>query len=138
MAPHTSPLYDRATCMYYDRSTCMYYDHSTCMSDDHTCMYYDHRTWLTRWPYTRSRGEQLDSIQRVMVCKYLNIRRVAGETFERFVRRRNASISAAIQEGARWSMIWRSRMIDWHAHVQRNTFGACLSARILTLEARLN
>ena len=85
---------------------------------------------LTRWPYTHSRGAQLDRIQRQMVGICLNLRKVSDETFEVLSRRKNARISLVIEQKTRWSYVWCTRIVVWHAHVITNTAAACLSARI--------
>ena len=83
---------------------------------------------LSRWPFNHTRATQLDRVQRNMVGIVLNCQPSETESFDRFCRRKNRLISSQIP--TKWSYVWASRVVSWHAHIVRNTCNNCWSARI--------
>ena len=73
----------------------------------------------TRWPFTVSRGELLDGMQRRMLAIILRMRVEPEETPERFCRRRASTVSALQKKCGCWSKMWAFAAVGWSEHLER-------------------
>ena len=84
----------------------------------------------SRWPFTISRAQLLDGIQRRMLSIILGIRPQPDETPERFVRRRGSSISALQKKMGCWGKRWASAIVSWAEHLERPRNRETWAARV--------
>jgi len=83
-----------------------------------------------RWPFTASRGELLDGIQRRMLAIILRIRIEPDETPERFCRRRAREISALQRKCGYWSKMWAFAVVGWSEHLERPRNSSTWASRV--------
>ena len=72
-----------------------------------------------RWPYQKSYGSGLDSIQRKMLAHLLQIKPAEGEPFDAFVQRRHIICGHKASSVGRWSSKWAQGVVNWSEHVER-------------------
>ena len=73
-----------------------------------------------RWPFTVSRADLLDSVQKRMVGIILGIRMLPDEAFEAFYRRRGNETAALVKKFGCWSRMWANALIGWADHLERD------------------
>ena len=78
-------------------------------------------SWLfCRWPYQKGVATQLDQIQIRMMSMSAQIHGNEGEPLEDFWKRKKTAGRKLAGDIGFWSEIWRKRVLEWDAHVERS------------------
>ena len=86
-----------------------------------------------RWPFTKSRADLVDGLQRRMLSALLIVPAHDTDTSEEYVRRRNREVSKVQRSLGKWSQVWAKLQVGWHEHVSRERNSWSWAAQILTI-----
>ena len=86
---------------------------------------------LARWPFTTSRAKTLDKLQRRMIRLMCRTPRLSGETDELYNRRAAHAVTDIQHSLVPWGLLWASYIVNWAAHMLRNSAHACWAANLL-------
>ena len=88
-----------------------------------------------RWPFCLESCRKLDILQRKMIRLAVPPRRLASETDAEYSRRSAHAVTDLQNCAVPWGVRWACSVVNWAAHVIRNTAQACWSARVLHIKS---
>ena len=91
------------------------------------------RSRWARWPFTTTRAQRLDAMQRKMMSIICSLRMDVGESFEGYVRRRGRELAQLQKRYGRWSMLWANAITGWADHLQRPINSKTWASRVMSL-----
>ena len=81
------------------------------------------RSAWARCPWSKSRCDDLDRLQKELVGRVVRVKLEDAESPEEFCYSRNGIIKAVAQEQGLWSHHYTLAVVKWWEHIQRNTVG---------------
>ena len=74
---------------------------------------------MSRWPYQLHAAKRIDRTQTKMIRALMREQFQPGDDFASFAARRNRVAAGVARRRGQWSSVWRKRVVDWDAHLQR-------------------
>ena len=74
---------------------------------------------FVHWPFTITRAEKLDKIQRQMFATVERLKPNLGDTPEAYGRRRRKRAATLQEKMGKWSDRWAKRVVRWDQHLKR-------------------
>ena len=91
---------------------------------------------MSRWPFQVHAAKRIDRTQTKMIRTLLRERVRPGDDPASFVIRRNRLACNVAEESGWWSGVWRKRVIDWHAHLNREANRDSWAAKTLNFHGK--
>jgi len=86
---------------------------------------------MSRWPYQTNAAKRLDRTQTKMIRTLMRHQFEPGDDPATFAARRNRMAASVARRCGQWSQVWRKRVLDWSAHLNRERNHTSWAAKTL-------
>ena len=87
----------------------------------------------TRWPFTVSKAQELDAVQRRMYTIILRLRPAPDQTIASFVRFRGRKVADLQRTRGPWSKMWAHAIWSWDSHLKRGRNASTRAAMVAAM-----